>query len=258
MPAGAGIACLIRRTLLAGLVGILLVAAPRGPAAAQADDDRAIAGDLAAMLRAGRTVVSNNQARINDPELGDKGLDGKTVLAQALAIYKDAAGNDPLAAPAGSRRDRLQHALMDAIVEVMDANQSGINAKGVGFKGFIPAVFGRLTTEAFGRRAGGEAEMKITAPVDFVRNRKSLPDLWESRVIKEKFLATDWPKGQAYAEDTSAGGRQVFRMAVPEYYAASCLSCHGSPKGSSDITGYPREGGHVGDLGGVISMILAH
>jgi hypothetical protein len=256
MPAGADIVCLMRRALLAGVAGILLAAVSLGPAAAQADDDRGIANGLAAMLRAARTVISNNQTRINDPALGDKGLDGKTVLTQALAIYKTATGNDPMQAPAGSRLDRLQHALMNAIIEVMDTNQSGINAKEVGFKGFIPAVFGRLTAEAFDRQAAGEAEMKITAPVDFVRNRKSLPDRWESQVINEKFLAANWPKGQAYAEDTSLNGRQVFRMAVPEYYAASCLSCHGSPKGTPDITGYPREGGNEGSLGGVISIIL--
>ena len=45
---------------------------------------------------------------------------------------------------------------------------------------------------------------------------------------------------------------------VPEYYAASCLACHGEPKGSRDITGYPREGAHEGDLGGVISITLLH
>jgi hypothetical protein len=41
---------------------------------------------------------------------------------------------------------------MDAIVEVMDANQTTINAKGTGFKGFIPALFARLVNEAFVRR----------------------------------------------------------------------------------------------------------
>ena len=49
---------------------------------------------------------------------------------------------------------------------------------------------------------------------------------------------------------------QAFRVMVPEYYSASCLSCHGSPKGETDITGYPKEGGHENDLGGVISLTL--
>ena len=43
---------------------------------------------------------------------------------------------------------------------------------------------------------------------------------------------------------------------MPEYYAASCLSCHGSPKGETDITGFPKEGGKEGDLGAVISIVL--
>ena len=47
-----------------------------------------------------------------------------------------------------------------------------------------------------------------------------------------------------------------FRVMAPEYYAASCLSCHGSPKGETDITGYPKEGGAENDLGGVISIAL--
>ena len=48
----------------------------------------------------------------------------------------------------------------------------------------------------------------------------------------------------------------AYRMMMPEYYANSCLSCHGSPKGETDITGYPKEGGKEGDLGGVISVTL--
>ena len=45
-------------------------------------------------------------------------------------------------------------------------------------------------------------------------------------------------------------------MMTPDYYPASCLSCHGSPKGETDITGYPKEGAKEGDLGGVISIVL--
>ena len=40
------------------------------------------------------------------------------------------------------------------------------------------------------------------------------------------------------------------------YYSASCLQCHGSPKGETDITGYPKEGANKGSLGGVISITL--
>ncbi len=111
---------------------------------------------LAQMLRAARTVISSNQALINDPDKGDKGLTGQVVLAKALTIYRRLPA-EPIRWPSSAnstRQGRLMHAQMDAIVEVVDANQSTINAKGVGFKAFIPAVFARLVNEAFARRAG--------------------------------------------------------------------------------------------------------
>ncbi|MGZ5870556.1 MAG: Tll0287-like domain-containing protein [Bradyrhizobium sp.] len=226
------------------------------PLRAAADDDAVIATSLADMLRAARQVISSNQNRINDPNLGDKGLGGPVVLQQAVELYKKATGTDPASIDPASRHARLLHAEMDAIVEVTDANQATINAKGVGFKAFIPAVFARLVTEAFESRAKDEAQIKVTAPEQLVRNRKSRPDEWEADVIRAKLLREDWPRGKAYATDTVAKGRSAYRMMVPEYYAASCLSCHGSPKGETDLTGYPKEGGKEGDLGAVISVTL--
>ena len=239
--------------------GIFLIAVfglSAAPLRAGADDDAAIAKSLADMLRAARQVISNNQARINDPNLGDKGLNGNVVLQQAVEIYKKTTGTDPASVDPSSRHGRLLHAQMDAIVEVTDANQATINAKGVGFKAFIPAVFARLVNEAFENRAKDEARVKVTAPEQLVRNRKARPDEWEGDVMRSKLLQADWPRGQAYAADAVTKGRSAYRMMMPEYYAASCLSCHGSPKGETDITGYPKEGGKEGDLGAVISVTL--
>jgi hypothetical protein len=220
------------------------------------DDDAADARSLADMLRAARQVISSNQAVINDPNLGDKGLSGQVVLQKAMELYKKNTGTDPATIDPASRHGRLLRAQMDAIVEVTDANQPIINAKGVGFKAFIPATFARLVNEAFERRAKDEAQVKVTAPEQLVRNRKARPDEWEGEVMRGKMLRTDWPRGQTYSADATTRGRSAFRMMIPEYYAASCLSCHGSPKGETDITGYPKEGGKEGDLGAVISVTL--
>jgi hypothetical protein len=239
--------------------GALLIATVglfAAPLCAAQEDDAAIAKSLADMLRAARQVISSNQSRINDPDIGDKGLTGQVVLQQAVEIYKKNTGTDPASIDPASRLGRLLHAQMDAIVEATDANQATINAKGVGFKAFIPAVFARLVNEAFESRARDEAQIKVTAPEQLVRNRKSRPDQWEADVIRSKLLQADWPRGQAYAADATAKGRSAFRMTMPEYYTASCLSCHGSPKGETDITGYPKEGGKEGDLGAVISVTL--
>jgi hypothetical protein len=226
------------------------------PLRADTPDDANIAMSLADMLRAARQVISSNQAHINDPNLGDKGLTGQIVLQQAVTIFKKTTGADPASIDPTSRLGRLMHAQMDAIVEVTDANQATINAKGVGFKAFIPAVFARLVNESFESHAKNEAQIKVTAPEQLVRNRKSRPDPWESQVIRDKLLQENWPRGKAYAAEVDTKGRPAYRMMMPEYYASSCLSCHGSPKGETDITGYPKEGGREGDLGAVISVTL--
>jgi len=172
--------------------------------------------------------------------------------------YAKATGKDPTKIDPNSRQGRLLRAMMASIVAVTDDNQATINENGTGFKGFIPAVFARLVSEDFNQLAKGEAEVKVTAPPELVRNRKARPDAWEADIIKTKLLGADWPKGQSYSAVVETNGRPAFRVTVPEYYAPSCLVCHGSPKGEMDLTGYPKEGGKTGDLGAVISITLYH
>jgi Protein of unknown function (DUF3365) len=236
----------------------LMVIASAAQTAPPADEDATIAQNLAEMLRDARTVISNNQDLINNPELGDKHLTGKVVLDQAVQSYQKATGMDPATTDPNSRQGRLLRAMMAAIVAATDENQATINEKGTAFKGFIPAVFARLVSEDFNQRAKGEAEVKVTAPPELVRNRKAKPDAWEADIMKTKLLRADWPAGQSYSVVVDTNGRPAFRVAVPEYYVASCLVCHGSPKGEMDITGYPKEGGKLGDLGAVISIALYH
>jgi hypothetical protein len=220
------------------------------------DKDEAIAASLAEMVRDARTVISNNQDLINNPVIGDKHLGGAKVLTDTVALFRQNTGTDPDAIDRNSRKGRLLHAMMNAIVSVMDDNQDTINEKGTGFKGFIPAVFGRLLSQAFNGLAVGEAALKITAAPDLVRNRMARPDAWETEVIETKLLSPNWPKGQPYSAVVAIDGRPAYRIAVPEYYRKSCLTCHGEPKGQLDITGYPKEGRALGDLGGVVSIVL--
>jgi len=247
----------VPRCLTASMV-VLLVAAVAVAADPHAEEDAMIAQSLAQMLREARTVISNNQDLINNPDIGDKHLTGQAVLDQAIKGYATAMGADPASIDPNSRQGRLLRAMMDAIIAATDDNQATINEKGTGFKGFIPAVFARLVSENFNQMAKGDAEVKVTAPPELVRNRKARPDAWEAEIIKTKLLDPQRPKGQSYSAVVDSNKRPAFRIMVPEYYAASCLVCHGSPKGEMDITGYPKEGGKLGDLGAVISITLFH
>jgi archaellum component FlaG (FlaF/FlaG flagellin family) len=241
----------LRGAAVAG-VGLCLAAAlPSGAfcGPASSDEDRIIAESLSEMVRHARTVISNNQDLINDPNLGDNHLTGQKVVADTIALYRKNTGVDPEAIDKTSHKGRLLPAMMSGNREVPDDNQVTIDEKGTGFKGFMPAVFGRLVSDAFDSFAEGEAALKIAAPPNLIRNRKARPDAWETEVIETKLLSPDWPKGEPFLAIDSINGR-------PEYYRQSCLACHGTPRGGPDITGYPKEGRKLGDLGGVMSIVL--
>ncbi len=251
---------LFRRRHSFGAVALacILAIGSAGSARGAEQDDLDIALGLAGMLRAARTVIGANQDRINDPTVADKGLTGETVLAEAVRNFTEATGIKPSEVDPTSRFGRLLQAQMAAVATVMDENQQTINRPGVGFKGFVPAVFGRLVNEEFERRVGTEARVKVTAPPRYVRNRKARPDGWELAAIEEQLMSAKWEKGAIYSAVAADGDRKAFRVLVPEYYSQGCLACHGTPKGENDITGYPKEGGKLGDLGGVISITLYH
>ena len=243
------------RCCLCGLLALLLLAPLSGPAAAQSEEE-VIARSLAALLRSARTVISNHQNLINDPGRGDKGLTAERVLKEASEIYKAQTGVTPESIDPKSRHGKLLHAQMDAIVAVTKEVQPVINKRNVGFKGIIPSAFARMVNDRFQEKMSDEAEVKVTAPPELIRNRKARPDAWETDQIARNFSKADWPKGQPMTEVAPNRGRTAFRFLVPEYYAASCLTCHGLPKGQIDLTGYPKEGGKEGDLGGVISISI--
>ena len=222
--------------------------------AATSNED--IALSMATLLRSARAVISKNQKHINDASKGDKGLSSDVVLAKAKENYKKATGIDIDSIDSTGLQGELLKAEMDAIVEVMDEAQPRINEKGVGLKGFLPAIFARLVTQRFRAKKGDIADIKLTAPKNYVRNRANRPDRWEHKVIEEQFKAADHKKGQHVAAMADKKGKPAFRLILPEYYKQSCLACHGDPKGERDITGGKKEGGQLGELGGAISVAI--
>jgi Protein of unknown function (DUF3365) len=242
------------RLLLAIAVAGLTLGVAGGSFAASEEEE--IALNLANLLRSARAVIAANQDLINDPKGGDKGLTGEVVLEEAIVRFQKSTDLDPRTVDPDTRMGQLFQAQMAAIQEIVDEQQGTINRPGVGFKGLIPATFGRLVNERFEEKVGDQAQVKVTAPIELVRNRAARPDPWEKEHIEGELLDPTWPKGQVFTAVTQKDGRDAFRILVPEYYSAGCLACHGEPKGQIDVTGYPMEGGQLDDLGGVISITL--
>ena len=212
-------------------------------------DDIATSESLTTLFRASRKVISVNQGLINDASKGNKGLDGKAVVAMARGNYKEAAGK-PLA------KGKAQKAMLDSVSEIMKEAQDLINQQDVGFKGFLPAIFARRVAGRFSQKMDGSMSIKLTAPKKYVRNRANRPDKWEHDVIENKFKSDGYENGKPFFEIAQSKGKNAFRYILPEYYGESCLGCHGSPKGELDITGGKKEGGVLGELGGAISLAI--
>jgi hypothetical protein len=221
-----------------------------------ASSDEAVANEIATMFRAARKVISEQQDLINDASKGDKGLSPEKVVATMRTNYAAATRHDYQDAPAGSLLADVQKAFSSAIGNVMTKAQPLINEQGKGSKGFLPAVFAKQIADEINKQLDGRVFVKLTAPKAFLRNRANRPDEWEEGVIEKKFKAKDWQKGQAFVERGAHKGREGLRLMIPEYYSASCLQCHGEPKGSPDISGGKKEGGKLDDLGGAISVVV--
>lgn len=222
------------------------------PDIAIAKSQDTISQELTTLYRAARKVISDNQGHINKAELGDKGLSGEVVSAKAFENYTKATGKSLNI----KSLSKAELAMSDAVKDVMNDNQDLINEQGVGFKGFLPAIFARQVANKFNGKMSGKMKIKLTAPKKYVRNRANRPDKWEHNIIETKFKDASYEKGMFFSESTKVKGKKAFRFILPEYYGTSCLKCHGNPKGERDITGGKKEGGVLNELGGAISLII--
>jgi hypothetical protein len=237
--------------LIVALIGIVCVF--NGSMVQAASQKEEIALKLAILLRSARQVISDHQDLINE---AGKTLTTKQVIEEAKANYAKSIGHPFPTLDKTTLEGKLLQSELEAIQEVMDQTQALINEPKTRFKGFIPAVFAYRVADSFDQKVGNLAYLKLTAPVELIRHQGNLPDAWEEQMIKNKFQSAGWQKGKSEAEVVELNGKKAYRLLIPEYYQASCLPCHGEPKGATDITGGKKEGGKLGDIGGAISAAI--
>ena len=208
---------------------------------------------LAKLLQAGRLVIEQNQTLIDDPLRGEKGFTPETFERQLSEEFRRMTGIDvkrlsvqqaQFAIPPLARE--LLPSLIEASKEVVRDAQVVINQRGIGYNNFIPAAYGSQAAARFSKRSRIQLKQTVIQP----RNPKNEPDEYESSVLR--WLAGR-PNSEAYVSELTESGRTL-RVIMPIYYLRECLACHIEPKGEWDISGYPREGAHEGDLAGAISV----
>ncbi|WP_447973758.1 Tll0287-like domain-containing protein [Nitrospira sp. Kam-Ns4a] len=238
------------RVWLGSLTGLMLIGLVCGAAPGYAADEAKTADLLVKLLKAGRMVVSDHQDLINDAGKGDKGFTPQYFEEKWVAKYKEMTKIDLSKPPAGEP-GKLLTILLESGKEVVGEAQPLINKPGIGFKGFLPALWGRKAGEKFGQKTG----IRLKQTSIHYRFAGNKPDEFESEVLKQ-FADSGYPKGKEYVKTVAMEGKQVMRYMSPEYAAKSCLACHGAPAGEKDITGMKKEGYREGDLAGAISVIM--
>jgi hypothetical protein len=239
-----------KQVLMIVTVGMMIISLVWNQPARASNEAAEVAEHLIELVKIGREVVSEHQTTINDPAKAEKGFTADFVADQIMERFKKKTKID-LRVPNVVPQANFYLALVEAERDVVDEAQPVINRPGVGFKGFLHAVFARRVGEHFYQKTG--VRVKLTA-IDY-RTPKSKPDEFEQEVLR-MFSDPRHPKDQVYVRSTMVDGRPVLRMMDPEYASASCLGCHGAPKGEQDIAGMKKEGWKEGSLAGAISLVL--
>ncbi|TDA70562.1 MAG: DUF3365 domain-containing protein [Clostridia bacterium] len=139
-----------------------------------------------------------------------------------------------------------------AVRAFMAANQDRINRDAHGnyeFKHMNPAAVIQGASEIFNARTTYTIKQTRLSP----RLSANAPDAWE----REQLLAFAANPGlqESYGVEERAGQR-YFRYMVPLVAKEDCLPCHGEPAGTLDVSGHLREGYHLGDLAGALSITV--
>ena len=150
----------VPRTLALPLVALasLTALAAKSP---PLNGDKELSIEIATLFRAARAVISDNQALINDPDTGDKGLSGENVVEMAKQNHQKVTGRELPEFDDGSLAGEARKAMLEAIHVVMDDAQPLINEPGKVFKGFLPAVFAKMVATEFSRRMDGKMFIKL-------------------------------------------------------------------------------------------------
>ena len=239
------------------VVGLWSLAAPLFAAADEIEAELRETGRLLALLLdSGRVAIGRNQALLNDPSKGDKGFTPEVFATQAMAVFRERTGHD-LANLSQQKVPSMAKPLLEQLLteskKTVASYQPVLNMQGIVYKGLIPATFGTETGTRFQKWSG--VYLKQTAPEHLLRNPQNKPDAYEVAQMNKMSDPAYRSNGEALASETMEDGQSV-RVLLPLFYEKSCLSCHGQPKGERDISGYPREGGKEGELGGAISVKL--
>ncbi|MEC4184417.1 DUF3365 domain-containing protein [Adlercreutzia sp. R21] len=142
---------------------------------------------------------------------------------------------------------------MDAVWEFMVSNQSRLEKVAFTEDGIYQGLHCAIAGRSIGNLFSTQTEY-TTRFVNFnPRNVNDEPDEWEAAALT--VFGSD-PAVKEYYGFEEFNGEPMFRYSAPMTIEENCLQCHGEPAGELDVTGMPKEGWTLGDIGGAISIAM--
>lgn len=142
---------------------------------------------------------------------------------------------------------------MDAVWEFMVSNQSRLEKVAFTEDGTYQGLHCAIAGRSIGNLFSTQTEY-TTRFVNFnPRNVNDEPDEWEAAALT--VFGSD-PAVKEYYGFEEFNGEPMFRYSAPMTIEENCLQCHGEPAGELDVTGMPKEGWTLGDIGGAISIAM--
>ena len=139
-----------------------------------------------------------------------------------------------------------------AVWEFISINQDLINYDANGmfnFKGLHCSLVGKSIGKLFGKKTDYVIRYVNNNP----RNPDDFPDWFEGEALELFYADKNVKEVYKIAEYK---GVDSFRYVVPMTIDETCLGCHGGPAGERDVLGYSKEGWDIGDLAGVLSIVM--
>lgn len=142
---------------------------------------------------------------------------------------------------------------MDAVWEFMVSNQSRLEKVAFTDEGIYQGLHCAIAGRSIGNLFSAQTEY-TTRFVNFnPRNVNDNPDEWEAAALT---VFNENSQVKEYYGFEDFNGEQMFRYSAPMTIEENCLQCHGEPAGELDVTGAPKEGWTLGDIGGAISIAM--
>ena len=244
------------------ILGLLTVGLLYTPAQAlEKGTNKDIAFNLTALFRAYRKTVSVKKDAIHKPSVYFADVDEKLKKMHKYAKQNYRLMTRTKLKTTGVEREmtlKLEQAVEKVIRAAaagsLDLNWHGANDYVKKWDGkLLPARFAAAMAKEFNKSMKGKAVIKLTTSDKLLVNIENKPDAWENNIINTMLLNSTSKTGKPYSEMVGT----KFRYILPEFYAPSCIGCHGTAAGQEGYKIHPsRIERTTKDFAGAISVIL--